>query len=218
MKQLYILLELAKLGSHQRPCQISSRRIADRIDCSQQTAARWLRKLSEEGFIDREAGPNGQIIELTSKGVQWIKSIEQDIRQAFAEFPENLKMRGVLVSGFNEGGYYVNREEYQRQFREKLGFDPYPGTLDIELDEKSAETKALLETVEGIKIDGFSTQERSFGDVKCFSARIEDEEAAVVLPSRTHHEENIAEIISSVKIRDKYDLEDGDEIEVEVKL
>ncbi|KXA88955.1 hypothetical protein AKJ61_03900 [candidate division MSBL1 archaeon SCGC-AAA259B11] len=70
----------------------------------------------------------------------------------------------------------------------------------------------------GRTISSPSTKERSFGRVKCFPSKINGEEAAVVLPFRTHHEEDILEIISPLKIRDRFDLEDGDELEIEVEI
>ncbi len=219
MKQLDILLEIAKLGAHKKPCEISSNQIAEKVGCSQQTASRWLKKLSKKEHIEqKQTGPQGQIIKMTPKGVKWLRSIERDIKKAFEEFKNEILLTGKLVSGFNEGSYYVGRKKYQKQFREKLGFKAHPGTIDLELDAESIEMRTWLETGEGIKIEGFSTEERSFGDVKCFPAELKGEKAAVVMPYRTSHEDRVIEIISPIKIRDKYNLEYGDELEVKVEI
>lgn len=218
MNRLLILIELAKRGAHLESRQISSGELGNRLGCSQQTAARWLTKLSEEGLIERNAGAQGQIIKLTSGGVEKVKSVWQDLNEIFGGFPEKFKLTGELVSGLGEGSYYVSQEKYQDQFKEKLGFEPYPGTLDIDLDEESLTFKKRLQDFSGIKIEGFSSEERNFGGGKCFPAKIKGEKAAVVLPDRTHHEENIVDVISPVKIRDKYNLKDGDEVEVEVEI
>lgn len=218
MQKLLILIELAKEGAHKKQTQVTSSELAERTDCSQQTAARWLGKLSEEGLIEREAGHRGQIVKLTSEGTEVVSSAWRDLNEAFGEFPEELKISGKLVSGSGEGRYYIEQDRYQKQFKEKLGFEPYPGTIDLELEDESLNTKERLENLQGKKIEGFSTEERSFGEVKCFPARIMGEKAAVTLPSRTHHEDNIIEIISEVKVREKYDLKDGDETQVEVKI
>ncbi|KXB06154.1 hypothetical protein AKJ53_01255 [candidate division MSBL1 archaeon SCGC-AAA382F02] len=218
MKKLQMMLELAKLGADSESIQISSSQLAEKVGCSQQTAARWLSKLSEEKLIKQNAGAQGQIIEFTSKGVDWLKSLQQDIQETLEAELENLVLIGEVTSGLDEGSYYIGQKEYQEQFKEKLGFEPYPGTLDIKLDRKSLELKKRLQTLTGRKIEGFSTEERSFGDAECFPAKVKGEEAAVVMPSRSQHGDNIIEIISPTKIRDKYDLDDGDEIKVEVEI
>lgn len=218
MKRLQVLLELAKIGAHTEPRDVSSVEIADRLDCSQQTASRWLGKLSEEGLVERESGPKGQTIELTVEGSEFLKSIGREINKIFGDLSENLILRGSLTSGFGEGGYYVSREGYEKQFKEKLGFEPYPGTLDLELQGKYLERKRRLENLEGVIVKGFSTEERKFGSVKCFPARLRESESAIILPSRTHHEEHIVEIISPENIRDEYGLEDGNKIKLEVKI
>lgn len=218
-RKLIILLELAKAGNNLEKCEISSNELAEKIDCSQQTAARWLNKLSEKNYINKNAGARGQIIELTSKSIDWLRSVQQEIRDVFEETQlEKFVLRGELVSGFNEGSYYIGQENYQQQFEEKLGFRAFPGTLDIKLDERSLRLKERLQNLRGKEIEGFSTEERSFGGAKGFPAKIKGVEAAVILPYRTHHEENILEIISPEKLRDKFGLEDGDEVEVEVEI
>lgn len=212
------MIELAKEGAHSREIEISSRELAEKTDCSQQTASRWLAKLAEEGLIKRNAGPRGQVVELTSEGTEIVSSIWRDLNKAFGKCSEELKITGKLVSGSGEGSYYIGQDKYQERFKKELGFEPYPGTIDIELDEESLKKKKRLGNLQGIKVKGFSTKERSFGDVKCFPAKLKGENAAITLPSRTHHGENIVEIISDVKIREKYDLNDGAKLEVEVEI
>ena len=199
-------------------CKVSSNQVADRVGCSQQTASRWLKKLSEKEYIEKEAGPSGQTIKITPKGAKWLRSIEHEISKAFEEAPTKAVLEGEIVSGFGEGSYYIGLDQYQEQFREKLGFEPYPGTLDVKLNSDSLKYRSRLEAADGIKVEGFSTDERNYGDVKCFPAKIKEEDAAIVMPYRTSHEERVIEMISDVNFREKYGLEDGDLVEVEVEI
>lgn len=217
VRRLSILLELAKLEAHSEPCQITSEELGEKIGCAQQTAARWLTKLSEEGLIDQDVGSRGQTISLTSEGIDVLRSLRKDLNEVLGEVPQSLKLTGRIVSGLGEGSYYVDREEYKKQFKEKLGFNPYPGTLDIKLDNKSLRIKERLHSTQGKRIEGFSTQKRRFGGGKCFSARVGDMEAGIILPDRTHHKK-IIEVIAPEKLRDKFSLEDDDEITVEVEV
>lgn len=217
MNRLKIILELAKSGALSSPQKMSSSELANRIGCSQQTASRWLSKLADENLISGDVTPQGHIIEITQKGENLLKSTQEEISEVLEGRQEETKLVGKLVSGSGEGGYYVGQRRYQEQFKDKLGFEPHPGTVDLKLDNKSLRLKERLKGRQGKKIEGFSTEERTFGQVKCIPARVKGEKAAVVLPSRTHHEENIIEVISPTKILEKYDLEDGDKVEVEVK-
>ena len=45
-----------------------------------------------------------------------------------------LDVTGVLFSGLGEGAYYIMIKGYRKQFQSKLGFDPFPGTLNLRLD------------------------------------------------------------------------------------
>ncbi len=68
----------------------------------------------------------------------------------------------------------------------------------------------------GIKIEGFKTKERTFGEVKAFKCRINGIGGAIVIPQRTHYPKNVIEIIAPVKLREVLGLKDGDWVEVEV--
>ncbi len=214
-REALLLLELARGEANSETFEASPEELAEMVDEDPQKISTWLDDLVENDLVYEDSETNTYSI--TYEGNDFLRSIWLDFEKVFGDFSEKLKLEGELVSGFGEGEYYVTKEGYRNQFIEKLGFDPYPGTLDLKLDEKSLRAKEWLEIEDGILIEGFSTEERSFGKVKCFEARIGEDEAAIVLPYRTHHEADILEIISPVKIKDKYDLENGDELEVEVE-
>ena len=73
-----------------------------------------------------------------------------------------------------------------------------------------------LDEEKGILIEGFSTEDRTFGEVKAFKCRVNGVEGAIVIPKRTHYPSEILEIIAPVKLREKLGLKDGDIVEVEV--
>ena len=62
-------------------------------------------------------------------------------------------------------------------------------------------------------VTGFSHEGRTFGDVICYRMKVNGEvEAAVVIAQRTHHSENILEIIAPVNLRERLGLVDGDQV------
>lgn len=205
------------MGAYSKPCRVTSKEVAERLCSSQQSAARWLAELSKGGFIDRTTDPQGQIVQLTSKGTQVLHSLYQDLDKIFGTPFRKVGLSGKVVSGLGEGSYYMGQEGYQSQFKKKLGFKPYPATLDVKLNGESFKIKEMLQGARGIHVGGFTTEERSFGDVKCFRAKVGGKKAALVFPVRTHLED-VVEVISPHRLREELDLEEGDEIVVEVEV
>ncbi len=204
------------MGVRLTPYRLISKDLAIRLDTSQQTAARWLVELEKLELISREPGPRGQRVRLTRAGLRALRKLHHDL-SAILTPSSILELVGRVASGLGEGGYYVGQEGYRKQFKRELGFDPYPGTLDLKLDKASLEQKEVLHELPGKPIEGFTTKERTFGPVKCFPATIRDTEVAIVLPLRTHLT-NMIEILAPKHLRKELKLKDGDEVKVEVMI
>jgi riboflavin kinase len=208
------LKKLALLGAHNKPLELSSVEFASYIDSSQQTAARKLKCLEDENLISRQVLPDGQLISITKNGLHALQKELYDYQEIFSGNGCKKILSGKVITGLGEGQYYISLEGYRKQFREKLGFDPYPGTLNIKLDAQSIE---LRKRIAGqIKISGFTDENRTFGKGSCFNVRISDVEGAVITPERTHYPEDIIEIIAPVNLRKYLDISDGSAVRVEV--
>jgi riboflavin kinase, archaea type len=116
-------------------------------------------------------------------------------------------MRGKIASGLGHGQYFISREGYSRQFLERLGFVPFPGTLNVLLEETFPVEQ------QAIKIEGFQEEGRSFGECKCYRIKLNGIDAAVVRPERSRYPPELIEVISPVKLR-ALGLEDGDPVEI----
>ena len=68
-----------------------------------------------------------------------------------------------------------------------------------------------------IDIKGFERNGRTFGDVHCIPASIQNIECAVVLPRRSHYED-VLEVVCKFHLRRTLGLEDGDQVEVRIHL
>ncbi|RLI85430.1 MAG: riboflavin kinase [Archaeoglobales archaeon] len=214
---LGILKQLALMNATRKVLKISSKELAERINQSLQTAARRLKELEDEGLIERTLYKDGQYIVITEKGKDLLYKEYIDYKKIF-EGEEAVVIKGRVFGGVGEGAYYVSLEGYRKQFIEKLGFDPYPGTLNLKIPKEQMYFRKMLDQEEGIRIEGFSTADRTFGDVKAFKCRIDGVDGAVVLPKRTHYPGDVLEVIAPVKLREKLGLKDGDTVEVEVIL
>ncbi|MDI9645453.1 MAG: winged helix-turn-helix domain-containing protein/riboflavin kinase [Archaeoglobales archaeon] len=212
-----VLKTLALMNASKKVLKISSKELAEKIGQSLQTAARKLKELEEAGLIERQITKDGQHIVITERGMQLLYKEYLDYKKIFEEL-ESLKLVGKVFSGIGEGGYYVSLEGYKKQFKEKVGFEPYPGTLNVKILKEYLFFRRRLDEEEGIVIEGFSTPDRTFGNVKAFKCKIGGIDGAIVMPKRTHYPADVVEIIAPKKLREALKLKDGDLIEVEVFL
>lgn len=124
-----------------------------------------------------------------------------------------MNFRGKVSSGKKKGRFFLSRENYIVQINEKLGFVPYPGTLNVNIDgaEMSKEPCTLLQ--------GFSNGSRYFGDVACYRAILlygeKSVECFALRPLLSTHT-GVIELIHEKNLRELLGLEDGIEVEIEL--
>jgi riboflavin kinase len=220
-KLFFTLYKLAELGAGSRTVKVSTEYLAEKIGASQQTASRHLINLEKIGWIKRTITPEGCLTKITDSGMAELKKLYSDLRLIFeAAYPPSVTLEGILFSGLGEGAYYVTKEGYRKQFMEKLGFDPYPGTLNLKLTtEYDVKTMSELEAYPAIEIQGFKNESRTFGSVKCYPAIINNKEkGAVVYALRSHYNASVMEIIAPVFLRGRLKLKDGNKVKVEILI
>ena len=207
-----LLLVLLRAGAHERHARLSTAELASRLGVSQQTSSRWLILAQKEGWVER--GLNG--LKLTQKSLTDLRMLCETLQSSF-ESRKKLSITGEAISGLKDGRYYVPLPEYRRQFKEKLGFTPYPGTLNIRIQDMEA--KLILADRKGVTISGFSHQGRMLGEIKCFPGLIQKKiKGFVILPSRSHYGLDVLEFISKTNLRKALKLKDGDKVELSVSL
>lgn len=211
MRDDELLIILARLGGNKRKVEISLRAIAKQLRTSKQTVGRKLEKLQREGRIVREYAPKGTRVKITAAGVARLKALYLQLKEIFEALP-SLKFTGEVVSGIREGSYYIRQPKYAEQLKKILGFVPYPGTVNIKVDEETVKEMAAFADVE---IKGFVDEGRSFGGARLCPARLEEVDGAIIFPTRTHHRD-IIEFIAAKNLRKTLKLKDGDIVEVEV--
>ncbi|WXG42758.1 MAG: DUF120 domain-containing protein [Promethearchaeati archaeon SRVP18_Atabeyarchaeia-1] len=217
---LLTLIALASMGAYSKALETTTTIVGKKLGISQQTASRRLSQLERTGWITKERTLKGQGIRISKEGVEVLRSIYGELRSLLEGELASLDIEGTVFSGMRDGAYYVTREGYEKQFMEKLGFSPYPGTLNLKLKTGlEVQAKRILDAYPGIVIEGFEDGQRTFGPVKSFKAVINNKiEGAILLIKRTHHGENVMEIISSVYLRDKLGLKDGDRVNLKILI
>ncbi|MEW6069545.1 MAG: DUF120 domain-containing protein, partial [Candidatus Thermoplasmatota archaeon] len=119
-----------------------------------------------------------------------------------------LSLHCVVCSGTGEGKYYMSLEHYCSEFKKKLGFLPYPGTLNLKLKSDEIFKLEILKKAKSIVISGFKEGNKYFGAVKCFKAKFRGISCWLIIPEKTRYK-NIVEIISNEYLREKLKLKDG---------
>ena len=120
---------------------------------------------------------------------------------------------GVVFSGMGKGRYYVGHPEYQRRFLETLDYRPYPGTLNITLDQDSVAELRALRSKPGKTIQSFMIGDETFSGLNCLDGEMGSERVTLLFIDITHYNEKVAELISPAFLRGKLGLKDGDRVE-----
>jgi riboflavin kinase len=215
---IYPLVKLAEMGAHRRTAKISTEYLAEKLGTSQQTASRYLIELERKGWIKRNITHDGCLIKIEPAGNAQLQKIYSSLK-ALMEVanPPNVTLEGTVFTGLGEGAYYIGKEDYRKQFTEKLGFEPYPGTLNLKLtSDYDIKARSELEVYPAITVEGFKNESRTFGVVKCYPVLIGNKvKGALITAMRTHYDVSVLEIIAPVCLRKQLCLKDGQKVKVE---
>jgi len=214
-----MLYKLAEMGAYHRTVKASTQYLAEKTGISQQTASRHLIELDSLGWIQRSITPDGCLIKLTDAGKAQLKNLYSTLKIIVeAAHPLSVTLEGVVFSGLGEGAYYVTQDGYRKQFIEKLGFDPYPGTLNVKLaSDYDIKTRQELESYPAIEIEGFKNESRTFGAVKCYPTLINNRaKGALIFAFRTHYDSSVLEIIAPQYLRNQLRIKDGQKVKLEI--
>ena len=214
-----MLLKLAEMGAYNRTAKISTEYLSKKLGMSQQTASRYLIELEHKGWIQRNISSDGSLIRIEEVGNKKLKRLYSSLRVLMEKaYPPSVTLEGTVFTGLGEGAYYISKESYRKQIVEKLGFEPYPGTLNVKLSsEYDIKTRQELEAFPAIEVMGFQNEDRSFGLVKCYPVLIGGRiKGALVTALRSHYDASVLEIIAPVCLRKQLGLKDGNKVKVEI--
>ncbi|MDQ3961556.1 MAG: CTP-dependent riboflavin kinase [Thermoproteota archaeon] len=222
LQHILTLIELLSKGARHNFVEVTTTLLGKDIGRSQQAASKHLLDLETSGYIERLKKGQKYAVKVTDKGYSEIQSLYLSLRAALESAPETMDFEGNVISGMGEGAYYMSLEGYRRQFREKLGYEPYPGTLNVRLtDQIYMNGRLELGKHPSIFINGFSDGTRTYGWVKCYRATINDgaiDNAAVLVLERTHYDDSMLEVIAPTSIKQTAGIKNGDRIKVQVRL
>jgi CTP-dependent riboflavin kinase len=124
---------------------------------------------------------------------------------------DNVTITGKIVSGVKKGAFFTQLDWVQEQCQKKLGFKPFPGTLNLEIQEKTIPIVETLRQGEGIEL---VPPEAGFCTGHVYPVSVMGVSGALVAPAEDVgvHGKNIIEIIAPISLKEALDVKDGDEI------
>jgi riboflavin kinase len=211
----FTLYELLRLGAGTREVRVSTTELAGLLGVSQQSASRRLRLLEGLGLVVRRGGAGGSLIRVSKEGLGRLEEVYIRLREGLEGGAEELVFEGAVFSGMFQGGYYVSQAGYRDQIRERLGFDPYPGTLNLRLVGDYRESRRVLGGWPAVVLEGFRVEDRAFGGARCYPLLVEGVvEGALIVADRSGYDLSVMEVIAPVSLRERFGLEDGDLVRV----
>ena len=213
---LAALKHIALAGGLREPVSIASRELGIALGISQQTASQRLLELAKEGFITYSVLARKGQVKIAAKGVEALRREYADYKRMF-ELAKEILLGGVVESGLGEGAFYMRQKGYKEQFRRKLGYEPYEGTLNLRCSGGALANLEILRQSEGIEIAEFVSGGRTYGGARCFRAKAGGIDCAIIMPLRSHYSDTI-EVISRQNLRTRLGLKDGDPIELTIAL
>ncbi len=220
VQHILTLAELLAKGARYNFVSITTSSLGKSINRSQQAASKHLLELERDGCIERIRSGQKVLVRITSKGHAEMEKISSILQSSLKSSPSYLEFKGTIISGMGEGAYYMSMKGYTKQFKSKLGYTPFPGTLNVKIKEKEfIEAKHSLDAHDGIMINGFSDGKRTYGWVKCYPAKINNAvDGALITLERTHYDDSVIELISHTNIKKAAKLLTGSQILVRVPV
>lgn len=206
---------LAQEGALYRFVKLTTGELAGKVSVSQQTVSRWISGLEEAGLIYK----NKQGFRITQSGREFLQGVHLALDKVLSKKAGSVFLQGTVTEGFGDGAYYTSLPEYKKQLKKSVGFEAFPGTLNIRLSsEEDLRQRMKLDSKTGLHVRGFTKGKRRFGSAKCFPALVNGKvKAAVIIPQRSHYSAEVVELIAPLKLRKALKLKDNSIVEIEVK-
>lgn len=124
-----------------------------------------------------------------------------------------MRMSGVIESGAGKGTYFTQVDWVVKQCQDKLNMTPYPGTLNVRIDETSV--YQLGEFLRAADVE-LIPDDPSFCAAHVKKVTVDGVPAALVLPSEEVriHDSRTIELIAAFSLKESLGLDDGDTVTI----
>ena len=220
IQHILTLTQLLSKGARYNFVYITTSSLGKNIKKSQQAASLYLLELENNGFIERLMDGRKISVKITHKGYSELVKLNSILSSSLGTSSYNMELRGSVISGFGEGAYYMSLKGYTKQFKSKINYIPFPGTLNIKLNQpRDSQTVQQLADLEGTMIEPFSDGKRTYGWVKCFHAKLNNSiNCELIRLERTHHDNSVIELIAKNNLRKAAELKTGSKVRIKILI
>jgi len=127
-----------------------------------------------------------------------------------------MKLTGKVVPGEKQAAFFTQLDWVKKQCAENFGFEPFPGTLNLEVVADDQELVHELKSLKGVELQPTDPQ---FCAAMVLPVQIEGHNGVLVIPAEdvNIHKENIVEIMSGKRLRSALNIEDGDLVTITIE-
>ena len=129
-----------------------------------------------------------------------------------------VEIRGRVASGIGQGRHFTQLAWAREQFVERLRIDPFPGTLNIVVDDPDAmPVWVRLRRTPGIRMDNPGNGPHDC-DARCYPVLVDGRiDGAIVHPEVESYPPAQVEIVADINLREALGVEDGDPLRLLIK-
>lgn len=122
-----------------------------------------------------------------------------------------MKLTGFIQRGVGKGAFFTNLDWVVDQFQKAMGFEPFPGTLNVRISEEDLPSLGAFFSKKDFELIPDDPQ---FCTASLKRVKVNGIPAAAVFPSDdVHvHGKEIVEIISHCHLKETLNLDDGDKV------
>ncbi len=128
-------------------------------------------------------------------------------------------LKGRVVSGAKKAAFFTQLDWVLEQCSEKLGFKPFPGTLNVKILPESLLAVESLQKEKGIELVPPDPIDSTFCTAQLLPVSIEGIDAAMIIPEEKVriHGKNIIEAIAPISLKNALKIDDGDTVTLTIK-
>lgn len=126
-------------------------------------------------------------------------------------------LSGMVVTGAKQAAFFTQLDWVKSQCLTLLGFEPYPGTLNLRLSEEDRSKMQEINKLSGIPL---IAPNETYCSSRVFPVQIGNIPGAIIIPEESVqlHGSDTVEILAPVCLREVLKLQEGDRVSVDVSF
>jgi riboflavin kinase, archaea type len=126
-----------------------------------------------------------------------------------------ISLDGIVTTGLGQGAQFMAIPWVRDAVRRLIGFDPYPGTLNVKL--LDAGMVAAWRQIQGGPALRLAPPPPEECGARLFRIAVApDIAAAIIVPDTTRHAADLIELLAPIHVRSRLGLRDGDHVTMRV--